>query len=259
MILLLPLLGLPVTGAATLSLLAELRVPRRLADAAAQVAAAQDRYREARAARGAARLLAMEAAVRAYRAVEVHWPEDAARRAEAAWRRGQLERALDRPGRARAAFEAVLDAGAEPDWAARARLELASLCEAGGEFEAALELLAAVRVAPRISVRWRNRARQRTAELRLAGGDWARARAAARCWSAEASDSVEQVRAADLEARALLGAGRAADAARVLTRLAARMQPLAALPGEDAAALRRALERMQAPGALSDSRPRPPP
>ena len=260
MIALLLLIGPPAPVHAAVALAAETAgVPARLADAAAQFAVARARHGEARRARGAARLLTMEAALRAYRAVEAHWPEASDLCAEAAYRRGEVELTLDRPGRARGAWECVLDAGGDADWTARARLKLAALAEKRGEFSQAAWHCAEVLARPGASPRWRNDAHERLAELHLRQQCFDAAAAQAAAWRAEASSSVEEVRAIDLLARARVGAGRTAEAAAEVQALQQRVAALAARGGEEAAALRRALARMRAPALLSPGRPRPPP
>ena len=226
-------------------------LPLRLSDAEAQYRAARQTHRAASGARGARRWLELERALRAYRAVEQYWPRESDHCAEAAYRRGEVERSLERPGRARAAFESVLDHRADPDWAARARLQLAVLCDRRGEPGEALRRLAEVVAAPRVSPKWRNRARERRADLLLELGHPAAAYSTAATWLPEVSSTVEQVRAVDLQARARLQQGRAAEAVELITTLDAAVAPLTRYPGEEAAVLRRALARMLARAALS--------
>jgi len=260
------MIGLLVLGfVVPLAMAAELMAPApglplRLADAEAQYRAARLTHRAGSSARGAQRWLELERALRAYRAVEQYWPREADHCAEAAYRRGEVERSLDRPGRSRAAFESVLDHRADPDWGARARLQLAVLSARRGEPGDALQHLAKVAAAPRVSPRWRNRARERRAELLLELGHPAAAYSAAATWLPEVSSSAERVRAVDLQARARLLQGRAEEAAELIKLLDAAVAPLTRYPGEEAAALRRALARMLARAALSsaDSPPTPP-
>ncbi len=234
-------------------------LPLRLVDAEAQYRAARQTHRAGSGARGVQRWLELERALRAYRAVEHYWPRDADSCAEAAYRRGEVERSLDRPGRARAAFESVLEHRADPDWGARARLQLAILNGRRGEPGEALQRLAQVVAAARVSPHWRNRARERRAELLLELGHPAAAYSTAAAWMPEVSSTVERVRAVDLQARARLDQSRAADAVVLLAQLDAAVAPLTRYPGEDAAALRRALARMLARAALRpDSPPTPP-
>jgi tetratricopeptide (TPR) repeat protein len=257
---LLLLIGPPAPVHAAVALAAETAgLPARSSDADAQFAGARTRHREARSARGAARLLAMEAALRAYRAVEAYWPDASDLCAEAAFRRGEVEVALDRPGRARGAWECVLDVDGDADWSARARLGLAALAGEHGEPEQAARHCAEVLALPGASARWRNDAHERLARLHLQQQRFEAAAEQAEAWLAEVSSSVEEVRAVDLLARARIGDGRVAEAAGVVQALQQRMAGLAARGGEEAAALRRALARMRAPDLLRPGRPRPPP
>ena len=189
------MIGLLTLGVAVpLAMAAELLapppgLPLRLIDAEAQYQSARQTHRAGSAARGASRWLELERALRAYRAVEQYFPRHADRCAEAAYRRGEVERSLDRLGRARAAFESVLDHRSDPDWAARARLQLALLSGRRGEPGEALQQLAEVIAAPRVSPQWRNRARQRRAELLLELGHPAAAYSTAASWLPEVSST----------------------------------------------------------------------
>ena len=233
-------------------------LPLRLESADAQYDYARRLHRSGSAAKGVPRWLAMEQALRAYRAVEFYWPSDGDSAAEAAYRRGEIERTLDRAGRALAAFETVVGIDADPDWGARARLEMATLYDRRGEPADARRRLLEVVSNLQVSPHWRNRARERYAEQLLKAGRPEAAYSAATAWLPEVSSTREQVRAVDLQARARLMSGRSAEAAALLAALDEEVVALTSYPGEEAAALRRALADMQSRSALSsDSEPGP--
>ena len=208
----------------------------------------------ARGTRGAARIEALDRAVAAYAAVTEYWPEPGPVAAEAAFRRGEIQRSLGREGPARASFLEVLDLGPGTAFHPRALLELGHLRRRAGEYGQALERYRQVLEIQGVPLRYANDSREWTARVLLDTAEWKGAAEAARSWKAHAEGPVEIVRAADLEARALAGQGLLDEASRVLEGLREDLADLAADPTPEGEALQRAFERMKAPAEIEKAR-----
>ncbi len=228
----------------------------RMPTAAAQLAHAGRIRAKVRGTRGAARVEALEAALAAYRAVTEFWPDGGSVLAEAAFRRGEIQRTLGRPGEAIAAFQEAFDAGKGTGFRPRALLEIGHVHRRAARFEQALESYGRVLALEGVALRQRNDAREWTGKVHLQLGDWTEAAAAFAAWAANAESGPEIVRAADLEARAWIQAGELERAEEVLQRTRSSLESLAQEPGKEAEALRRALERMKAPDLLRETRER---
>lgn len=228
----------------------------RLASASAQLEHARKVRSEARGLEGAARLEALERALRAYEAVRDFWPDSGAIAAEAAFRRGEIHRSLGQDGAARGAFQEAFDAGRGTDYAPRALLEVGHIHRRAVEMDQALHYYERALALEGASLRRRNDAREWIGRVRLDLQQWEAAAAAFASWAAEAEGPVEAVRAADLEAQAWIGKGELDRAAERLAALEQRVKPLAAEPTREAEELRRALGRMKAPDLLRAARER---
>lgn len=226
----------------------------RMPTAAAQLAHAGKVKARGRGTRGAARVQALEAALAAYQAVGRYWPESGPVLAEAAFRRGEIQRTLGRPGAALGAFQEAFDAGKGTDFRARALLEIGHIHRRAARFQEALASYGRVLDLEGTALRYRNDAREWTGKTLLTTGRAAEAAAAFAAWAADAEDGPEIARAADLEARAWIEAGELDRAGEVLARTRQSLEPLADEPGEDGEAVRRALERMKAPALLEKAR-----
>ncbi len=223
----------------------------RLATAQAQLDRAKEVKKESRGTKGAARVAALDRACAAFGAVMEYWPEQGALTAEAAFRQGEIHRTLGRGGQAAGAFLVAVEQGAGTSFGVRGQLEIGHVHRRAGEFPKAIEAYSAVLDMPAASVRHLNDAREWTGKAHFELEDWPAAAKAFRAWGDDAEGPAELVKAADLEARALLRAGQLAQARARLSEVTAQAEDLAAEPSKEGTAVRKALDRMKAPEELS--------
>lgn len=199
--------------------------------------------------RGFARLQQLQRAADAYARVDAAWPEEHAACAQAAFRRGEILRALEQDAEARGAFLEALDAadagGGEP-WGVRALLELGRAARRGDRRLEALRWYERAEARASADLRHRNDAREALAELRLELALWEPAAAAAASWERDAESVAEEGKAARLRAQALRGLGREAEAAAVLARAESALAALAADLSPEGAAAARVLQELRA-------------
>jgi tetratricopeptide (TPR) repeat protein len=205
--------------------------------------------------RGELKRKRQQAAVEAWRAVREHHPRARAAIAEAAFRRGELLRAMEESGASRGAFQEVLEfAPADSTWRVRALLELGHLARREGEWEKALVSYRRARETRGADLRHRNAAREWITKVQLKRGAWTAAEAAARDWRQHAASLLEEVRAEDRRLEALIGQRRLTQAWRELEELRERMAEHARRPTDEAEAIATALEGMRAPTLLRRAR-----
>lgn len=222
--------------------------------AAAQLVYAKRVKSESRGTEGAARAAALQRAAAAYAAVPQYWPDAGVILAEAAFRRGELQRSLGQPGAARGAFLEALDHGQGSEFAPRALLEIGHLHRRAKEMDQALEFYQRLLALPGASLHQLNDGREWTGKVQLDLGLWEAAAASFSAWAANAEGPVEVVRAADLEAKAWIQHGALDRAERRLNEVQAQMEPFSQEPTKEAEELRKALERMKSPDLLRKAR-----
>ncbi len=238
---------------AGLALLQNGEIPKQ-PTAAAQLAYAKKVKGEARGTKGAGRIQALDRAILSYEAVANYWPDGGTLLGEAAFRRGEIQRTLGRSGLARGAFQEALDAGKGTVYASRALLELGHLHRRAGEFGDALKEYGKVAAIPNVRLRYLNDSREWTGKVEFKLGEWEKAAKAFAAWAANAESPVEVVRAADLEAQSLLGAGKVDQAAARIEKIRLELGPLASEPTKEAVQLKKALERMKSPDLIAQAR-----
>ncbi|MFQ5748533.1 MAG: tol-pal system YbgF family protein [Planctomycetota bacterium] len=222
--------------------------------AAAQLNYAKKVKGEARGTKGAGRIQALDRAILAYEAVANYWPDGGAILGEAAFRRGEIQRTLGRSGLARGAFQEAFDGGKGTVYASRALLELGHLHRRAGEFGQALKEYQKVAGLPNVRLRYLNDSREWIGKVEFKLGEWEKAAQAFAAWAANAESPVEVVRAADLEAQALLGAGKIDQADARIEKVRLDLGPLATEPTKEGAQLQKALERMKSPELIQLAR-----
>ncbi|HEX9792614.1 MAG TPA: hypothetical protein VGC54_01395 [Planctomycetota bacterium] len=233
----------------------QVAVPRQ-ATASLQLAHAKTVRAAARGASGAARVEALQEAATAYQAVTDHFPGHGVVQAEAAFRRGEIQRALGRTGLARAAFLEAYDAGNGTDYAARGLIEVGHLHRRAAEFDQALAHYRKVREIPGVLLRYSNDSLEWECKALLRVGAFEEAGRVAALWSANAEGPLDVVRAADLEIQALVGMDALDRAEARLAQVQAQLEPFVQEPSKEAEQLRKALERMKAPELLHERRSR---
>lgn len=236
-------------------LLSALALPQadvpKLATAQAQLDHAKEVKKESRGAKGAARVAALDRACAAYGAVLQFWPDGGPVLAEAAFRQGEIHRSLDRPGQASGAFLLAAEHGAGTQFQPRGLLEIGHLHRRAAEFPDALKRYEQILALEESDPRYRNDAREWTGKIRLELEEWPAAAAVFRAWGDNAENPVELVKASDLEALAWIGAAQLEKARARIVEVESQVEELAAEPTKEAEALRKALDRRKAPGALA--------
>jgi|FLOH01.1.fsa_nt_gi hypothetical protein len=220
-----------------------------------QLQVAAQAHEATRGRQGPRRLQLLHDAVEYYRAVAFWWPQAGEERAVAAFRRGEVHRALLEAGAARGAFEETLEAANKAsDFYIRALLALGSLDRQENRWGDALQRYRAAVACQEASVRYRNDAREWIVKVHLSTMAWQAAEVAAGQWLATCEGPVEEIQIVDFQIRALIGARqlRAADSA--IRALLERMAVLAAAPTHEGARIQSALEQMKAPAALKLAR-----
>jgi len=213
-----------------------------------QLLQARQQRADAMGRRGPERIRALEAAAEAYALVSQFWPQAAGAVAEAAFRRGEILRTLERDGEAYGSFLEALDAAdaaGDELLGVRARLELGRGQRRAGRRLRAIEWFAEAAERGAAPLRQRNDAREELAELRLELAQWEAALAAARDWRGSAESDPEEARALLLETRALRGLGHLLESNRLLEEMAARLRERARDPEPEGAQARRALEQIE--------------
>lgn len=199
--------------------------------------------------RGSARLRQLERAAEAYADVGAAWPDEHAACAQAAFRRGEILRALERDGEARGAFLEALDAtdagGGEP-WGVRALLELARAARRSGRRLEAMRWCEQAEARTAADLRHRNDAREALTEVRLELALWDAAAESAARWERDAENVAEEGRAARLRAQALRALGRDEEADAVLARAEVALAALAPDASPEGAAAARVLQELRA-------------
>jgi tetratricopeptide (TPR) repeat protein len=195
---------------------------------------------------GAARAAARAAAVEAYRAVRVRFPDERTAAAEAAFRAGELLRAGGGVEEALREFESARGLGAGTPFRARAELEIGHLHRRGGRVREALDAYLVVRADASAARSYRDEAGL------WAGKAWrelGHARDARRAWmgiARGAEDPLDRVRAYDLLALDLVDSGDLEGAAGVLHRCRLALEDVALEETRLGERVRRALESMRA-------------
>ncbi|MBC8327933.1 MAG: hypothetical protein H8E31_04220 [Planctomycetes bacterium] len=223
----------------------------KLATAQAQLDQAKEVKKESRGTKGAARVAALDRACDAFGAVVEHWPESGRITGEAAFRQGEIHRTLGRPGPAAGAFLIAVEQGDGTAFAARGQLEIGHLHRRASEFPQALKAYSAVLGRKDADLRYRNDSYEWIGKVQTELEEWDQAAAAFRSWGDNAEGPEELVKAADHEALALLGAGKLAAAKARVVEVQAQVEDLAGEPSKEAGKLRKALDRMKAPAAIS--------
>lgn len=199
--------------------------------------------------RGRARWQQLERAAEAYTSVAQAWPDEHEHCAQAAFRRGEILRALEQDAAARGAFLDALDAadvgGGEP-WGVRALLELGRAAQRGNRRLEAIGWYEQAEAREAADLRHRNDAREALTELRLELALWEPAAEVAERWERDAESVAEEGRAAGLRARALRGLGRADEASAVLARAEAALAAIAPDESPEGAAATRVLQELHA-------------
>lgn len=226
----------------------------KMPTASAQLQHAKKVKAEARGTKGAARVAALDKAITAYEAVRDYWPESGSVLAEAAFRRGEIQRTLGRSGLAKGAFQEAFDAGKNTPFAPRALLEIGHLHRRTAEFDHALQHYQRVRDMEGVHLRYVNDSREWMGRVYLDLGEWDKGIRAFAEWAANAETSVDVVRAVDQEALCWLGKKDLETAEARLTKIRVEMEVLANEPTKDGEALRRALERMKAPKQIAEQK-----
>lgn len=228
---------------------------QQVQSASDQLAIASKIHESSKGRKGPRRLQILHEAVEAYEQVSQSWPSAQTECAIAAFRRGEIHRALGELGSARGAFEEALDFTRDnPDLHARALLELGHMdrreerwrdCVA--RYRQALKLSGA-------SLRFQNDAREWIVKVHLTTMAWTSAVLEAEHWLEYCEGPVEEIQARDLQLRALIGARQLRQAREQLLELQQRMAILADAPTAEGRRVTRALEQMKAPKALKLAR-----
>lgn len=216
----------------------------RLASVEAEVERAIERKGRARKLRGAERTRALESAVAAYRAIGVHWPEERAVAAEAAFRAGELLRRLEREPEARVEFARARELGPLTSFGVRAGLELAHLSRRAGELEAAHTEFEAVARDERAERRYRDDAALWMARIDLELGRVEVARNAFERLAETAESELDRIEAFDEWSGSFVDAGDLEAAAGVVARCRSALQDVAEEETPLGERVRNALARM---------------
>jgi tetratricopeptide (TPR) repeat protein len=192
-------------------------------------------------------------AVRAFQAVRLHFPDQRALAAEAAFRAGELLRADGHAGWAAVEFRAAIELGERTDFRARARLELGHIERRAGRWSQALEAFESVIVDRSAGARWRDEAALAIGRLHASQG---RAEDARR-WLQRAAELGEDpllcVRAYDAWALSYVDAGDPEAAAGVLALARRALTSVALEETELGQRVALALERMSCIARIEDA------
>lgn len=222
----------------------------KLPTPAAQLAHAKKVKAESRGTKGAARVQALEKALHAYQSVRQYWPKSGVIAAEAAFRRGEIQRTLGRPGLARGAFQEAIDQGTDTVFVPRSLLEIGHLHRRAAEFDQSILHYRRIQEIKAVPLRYLNDSREWLGKVYLELEQWQPAATSFREWATNAESPIGIVRAVDLEALAWVGAGDLEQANLRVQQVRQDLEGLAEEPTKEAAALAKALERMKAPAAI---------
>lgn len=224
-------------------------------DAQAQLERAVATQRSAVGRKGPRKMQILHQALADYRAVRRYWPEARQQCGLAAFRRGEIRRALEEEGAARGAFEEVLEEVPRgSDLHQRALLELGHLDRRQGRWRDALWRYGQVSDQREGNLRYRNDGREWTARVHLRTASWDQAEQAALDWAQHCESPEEEVRARDLRIQALIGKRNLRRAAKALEKLQEDMKLLASAPTGEGRRIARALEQLRSPAALKLAR-----
>lgn len=223
--------------------------------AQAQLQTAAKAQEAARGRKGPRRLQLLHDAIAYYSAVPYWWPAAKPECAVAAFRRGEIHRALQESGEARGAFEEVLEAAlSADDLHIRAILELGHLDRRERRWGHAVARYQKAIACEEASLRFRNDGREWLVKVHLRTMAWRAAETAAEHWFSVCESPVEEVKVLDFQIRAKIGGRQLRKADQMLQDLRARMVVLAAAPTGEGARIQRALEQMKSPAALDLAR-----
>ncbi|PCH83824.1 MAG: hypothetical protein COB96_00090 [Planctomycetota bacterium] len=208
---------------------------------------------ESRGTKGAARVMALDNACAAYDAVVKYWPDSGVLTAEAAFRSGEINRSLGRPGAAKGSFEVAFDQGEGSYFAPRAILEIGHIHRRVSEMDKALEYYGRLVAIKGVPVRYLNDSREWAGKVHFELGHWDKALLSFKQWSVNSEGPTEQVRAVDLQLGCLLELKQMEAARVLLAKTMEELTPLSEEPSKEGARLKRALERMKAPSRLAAS------
>ncbi|MCP4092226.1 MAG: hypothetical protein GY747_02165 [Planctomycetes bacterium] len=228
---------------------------QELETASEQLSVASKIYESSKGRKGPRRLQILHEAIEAYERVNQLWPSTHAECALAAFRRGEIHRALDEVGEARGAFEEVLEVTkSNPDLHVRALLELGHMDRREERWrDCVLRYQQAVKHSG-ASLRFQNDAREWIVKVHLSTMAWTSAVREAERWLEFCEGPLEEVQALDLQLRALIGARELRLAREQLLDLQGRMAVLAEAPTAEGRRIAKALEQMKAPKALKLAR-----
>ncbi len=216
-----------------------------LTTADAQLAHARRVRSAVRAGQGPERDRAIEEALEAYGAISRFFPEDAARCAEAHFRRGEILRAASRGDEALAAFEGAVLRGARTPFRARARLEIGHVHRRAGRLESALDVYTALLLDDGAERGQRDLAALWAGRIQAGVGRFPEAR---RIWTLladRAERPVVRVRAFDLLALSRCESGDVSAARELLARCRSELSEIARELTHLGRSVRRALSRMR--------------
>ncbi len=242
------------------------RLPFKLPNLQQQYAQAKTRIRQITAGTVGSKGWRLQEAVLACRAVNNYWPGRGSMQAEAAYREGELWLRLEQPGDAVAAFHTCIDSaqsqplegsegsGIETDnhqlvgvsFAPRARLQLAHIERRAARLGKAIHGYGLVEQEPFATLRQRNDAVEWQGRCWLELGQWNLAASAFARWSLQAEGPLEQVRATDWQAQALLRADQITRAEVLLSELHSRLRKRSLEPTAEGRDLFEALGRIRA-------------
>lgn len=244
----------PTVGAGTPPVIGKQAIEQQ-DSAAAQLQRAAKAQEAARGRKGPRRLQLLHDAILYYSAVSYWWPAAKTELAMAAYRRGEIHRALQESGEARGAFEEVLEATLPADdLYIRALLELGHLDRREQRWSFAVARYQQAIACEKASLRFRNDAREWLVKVHLKTMAWHSVVVAADQWLSVCEGPAEEIRILDFQIRAKIGGRQLRQADQMLMDLRARMAVLAAAPSGEGTRVQSALDQMKAPAALDLAR-----
>jgi len=194
------------------------------------------------------------AAASAWQAVVQYWPGEGSLQAEAAFRHGEILLQLERYGDAMGALQTCLDVAGETEFAMRARLQIAHVYRRQLRLAKAIHHFRWVGTQPKATLRQRNDALEWQGKCWLELGGWTLAAAAFAEWQQQCESPLEEVRATDLHAQALLHKGQMLEAELLLSRTRSLLRGASLEPTAEGRLLFNALGRMRAEQMLRSLR-----
>jgi tetratricopeptide (TPR) repeat protein len=194
------------------------------------------------------------AAASAWKAVVQYWPGVGLQQAEAAFRHGEILMQLERYGDAMGALQTCLDVAGETEFAMRARLQIAHVYRRQLRLAKAIHYFRLVDAQPQATLRQRNDALEWQGKCWLELGSWTLAVEAFAKWQQQCEGPLEEVRAADLHAQALLQKGQMLEAELLLSRTRSLLRGASLEPTSEGRQLFNALGRMRAEQMLRSLR-----